>query len=268
MFFLVDAFTEFAFKGNPAGVCLLNEYPSDSELQKIASYYNWSEIAFLKRMNDNTFQIRWFSPKDEAPLCGHATLASAHVLFSNNCVTGNVINFRYNTGRLLATQSENGITLTFPAKPVTKCNHIPFSIKKILGINSYKEILADDHIYVIVLNSKDDVINAIPNFDEIKKIDCRAIAITAYGDEKFDFYSRYFAPRVGIYEDPVCGSMHCRLACYWALVLNKNKFRAYQASARGGILDVELEGDMVKLTSRAITLCEISLPASFCGLLI
>lgn len=257
MFFLVDAFTDVPFKGNPAGVYILEDYPEDQELQKIAAYYDWSEIAFLKRLSDMDFQIRWFSPKDEAPLCGHATLASAHIIFSNNLISGDIINFKYNSGELSALRSFDGITLNFPAKPVVKCDKIPFSIKNIIGINSYKEVVKDDQIYIIVLESKEDVIDAIPNFDEIKKIDCRAIAITSVGDEKFDFYSRYFAPKVGIYEDPVCGSMHCRLACYWSSVLNKNKFLAYQASKRSGEMYVELNGTTVSLTSKAITICEI-----------
>lgn len=257
MFFLVDAFTDVPFKGNPAGVYISDKYLQDYELQKIAAYYNWSEIAFLRKIGNNDFQIRWFSPKDEAPLCGHATLASAHIIFSNNLISGNIINFKYNTGSLSASKSQNGITLTFPAKPVRKCFNPPFSTKNILGVSSYKEIFKDDQIYVIVLESKEDIIKAIPNLDEIKKVDCRAIAITAQGDENFDFYSRYFAPKVGIYEDPVCGSMHCRLACYWANILNKNKFRAYQASKRSGKLYVELNGDKVNLTSSAVTICKI-----------
>lgn len=257
MFFLVDAFTDTPFKGNPAGVCILDDYPSDSELQKIASYYDWSEIAFLKKIGNKDFQIRWFSPKDEAPLCGHATLASAHIIFSNNLIPGDNINFQYTGGKLSAYNTKNGITLNFPAKPVSKCNTIPFSVKNIIGINSFEKVVKDDQIYLIVLKSKEDVINATPNFEEINKIDCRAIAITSIGDEKFDFYSRYFAPRVGIYEDPVCGSMHCRLACYWADILNKNKFYAYQASKRSGKLYVELKNDIVSLTSKAITICKI-----------
>lgn len=258
MFFLVDAFTELPFKGNPAGVCIFKDYPTDNnDLQKVAAYYNWSEIAFLKQIGDKDFQIRWFSPKDEAPLCGHATLASAHIIFSNNLISGDVINFKYNTGELSALKSENGITLNFPAKPVTKCNTIPFSVKNIIGISSYKEIVKDDQIYIIVLKSKEDVINAKPNFEEIKNINCRAVAITSVGDKNFDFYSRYFAPKVGIYEDPVCGSMHCRLACYWSNVLHKTKFHAYQASKRSGTLYVELKNNTVSLTSKAVTICKI-----------
>ena len=257
MFFLVDAFCGVPFKGNPAGVCIVDEYPDDSEMQRIARYYNWSETAFVRKLGGNEFYIRWFSPLDEAPLCGHATLASSHILFSKGLVSGNVINFKYNSGELRAMKNGELITMSFPAKPVQKCSNFPFSVNKVIGIKSYKEVVKDDLIYVIVLNSKEDVINALPDFDEIKKVDCRAIAITAAGDSEFDFYSRYFAPRVGIYEDPVCGSMHCRLACYWNSVLAKTSFNAFQASKRSGTLNVELDGDIVKLSSKACTVCDI-----------
>lgn len=257
MFYLVDAFTDESFRGNPAGVCLVDDYPDDFELQRFAKYYNWSEIAFLKRSGNDSFYIRWFSPLDEAPLCGHATLASAHVLFSKGFVSGNEIHFEYNGGVLEVEKSEEFITMNFPAKPVVKCTSFPFSVSKVIGLKSYKEVFKDDLVYVIVLNSWQDVVNAIPNFDEIKKVDCRAIAITAPGTDGFDFYSRYFAPRVGIYEDPVCGSMHCRLACYWSNVLKKNSFNAFQASSRTGSLKVELEGGRVKLSSKARIICEL-----------
>lgn len=258
MFFLVDAFTEVPFRGNPAGVCVVDEYPDDSEMQRIARYYNWSETAFVKKLGKDKFRIRWFSPLDEAPLCGHATLASAHILFSKGLASGNSISFKYNSGEIEVSENGNLITMNFPAKPVQKCSSFPFSVSKVIGIKSYNEVLKDDLLYVIVLNSKEDVFNATPDFEEIKKVDCRAIAITAPGDSEFDFYSRYFAPKVGIYEDPVCGSMHCRLACYWSSVLGKNSFKAFQASKRTGVLGVDLSGNIVRLSSKACTVCEIS----------
>lgn len=259
MFFLVDAFNAEPFKGNPAGVCILDDYPEDSKLQKIAKYYNWSETAFLRRLGDNEFRIRWFSPLDEAPLCGHATLASAHILFSESLVSSDFINFRYNAGEISVAKSGDDLTMFFPAKHVTKCEDFPFSVSEIINIKNYIEVVKDDLLYIIVLKTKEDVYNAVPNFDAIKKVNCRAIAITAKGDDHFDFYSRYFAPRVGIYEDPVCGSMHCRLACYWKEILNKSKFAAFQASKRSGILGVEITCDdqLVKLSSKARTICKI-----------
>lgn len=257
MFFLVDAFTDIPFKGNPAGVCILDEYPPDFELQKIAKYYNWSEIAFLKRLGTNDFQLRWFSPLDEAPLCGHATLAASHIIFSNKLVPGDFINFQYEDGFLFATKNNHGITINFPAKPVFKCFDFPFSLRDVIGVKDYVEVVKDDLLYLIVLKSKTDVFNVAPDFEAIKKIDARAIAITAKGDSEFDFYSRYFAPKVGIFEDPVCGSMHCRLACYWNSVLKKNSFNAFQASKRSGVLHIELDSDTVKISGKALTICKI-----------
>ena len=144
MFFLVDAFCDVPFKGNPAGVYIVGEYPEDSEMQKIARYYNWSETAFVKKLGENEFYIRWFSPLDEAPLCGHATLASAHILFSKGLVSGNVINFKYNSGELKSTKNGELITMSFPAKPVQKCSSFPFSVNKVVGIKSYKEAVKDE----------------------------------------------------------------------------------------------------------------------------
>lgn len=254
--FLVDAFTNTPFQGNPAGVCVCNEYPSDGEMQRIAYYYHWSEIAFVKPLEGNNFYIRWFSPNDEAPICGHATMAASHILFSQGIVDGNIINYQFNSGRLKAVLQDDFVTMNFPAKPVQKCINLPFSVNKIIGIKSYKEVVKDDLIYIIVLDTKEDVFNIVPNFDEIKKVDCRAIAVTAHGDENYDMYSRYFAPRVGINEDPVCGSMHCRLACYWHAVTGKTVFKAFQASKRTGVLNVEYAGDRVKLSGKAYTVCE------------
>jgi PhzF family phenazine biosynthesis protein len=255
LYYLVDAFTNEPFKGNPAGVCIVDDYPPSFEMQKLSTYHNWSEIAFVKHLTENRFYIRWFSPADEAPLCGHATLAAAHILFSRRMAPLNSIIFEYNSGIIGAVlNSDEFITLSFAVKPVYKCNNPPFSTKAILGIEKYVEILKDDLIYVIVLNSADDIIRAMPNFDAIKEIESRAIAITSAGNGDFDFSSRYFAPRVGIYEDPVCGSMHCRLAYYWKSILGKSKFRAFQASRRTGTLNIEIVEDIVKITGSAVTI--------------
>lgn len=254
--FLVDAFTDVPFKGNPAGVCIVDEYSNDLEMQRMAHYYRWSEIAFVKKLEENNFYIRWFSPNDEAPICGHATMAASHILFSTGIVNGNTINYQFNAGKLQAFLNENIITMNFPARSVTKCTTFPFSVNKVIGTRLYQEVVKDDLIYIIVLNSKDDVINIVPNVDEIKKVDCRAIAVTAPGDENFDMYSRYFFPRSGVDEDPVCGSLHCRLACYWHSITGKTLFKAFQASKRTGILDVEYLGDRVKLSGKACTICE------------
>jgi predicted PhzF superfamily epimerase YddE/YHI9 len=298
-FYLVDAFTDEPFRGNPAGVCIVEEYPRSSSMQKLAAYHDWSEISFVKHLTENKFYIRWFSPMDEAPLCGHATLAAAHILFTNNLTSCNSIFFEYNSGTIMAELNETGsITLSFAIRPVYRCNSLDpppqtplsspllsspllcsvspsnrsdcgscggglipfFSLEQLIGIERCIEVLRDDLIYVVVLNSAEDVARAVPNFEAIKKIDARAVAITGIGSGDFDFSSRYFAPKVGIYEDPVCGSMHCRLAYYWKSVLGKSKFRAYQASRRTGILDIEIIGEVVRITGKAVTICNLKMP--------
>ncbi len=260
MFFLVDAFTSRAFKGNPAGVFIVDEYPANEELLKLSSYYNWSEIAFIKPIKDDTFRIRWFSPKDEAPLCGHATLASTYVLFNSGYAKSNKIQLIYNSGTIDGEIDNSGkVSIYFPLKPVEKCSKPKISTYDLFGIRKSVGCERDDLVYVIELEDPEAVRNAKPNFDLIKQVDCRAIAITARGYE-FDFHSRYFAPRVGIYEDPVCGSMHCRLANYWSKKLGKNAFRGFQESKRTGIVNLEIIGDLVKLSGDAVITCKFKLP--------
>jgi PhzF family phenazine biosynthesis protein len=257
-FYLVDAFADEPFAGNPAGVCILDEYPESCEMQRVASHYGWSEIAFVKRLSHREFQIRWFSPMDEAPLCGHATLAAAHVVFSNGLVDCGSFDFRYAAGSIKIEMLVDGrIWMTFPLKPISPCSDYPFSVTDVVGIDRHVEVWKDDNIYVVVLEGVDSIKKAIPNFEMIEKVDARAIAITAKCSKDFDFCSRYFAPRVGIYEDPVCGSMHCRLAYYWKSVLGKSKFTAYQASKRGGIVYIEvLSESQLKLSGAAKTIRE------------
>jgi PhzF family phenazine biosynthesis protein len=258
VFFLVDAFTSNPFKGNPAGVCVVDAFPCDKLLQDVARYFNWSEIAFVVKLSNSVFQIRWFSPLDEAPLCGHATLAAAHVIFTQNLVSSHDVTFKYNGGEIIARTTCDGlISMSFPTKQVSRCDNAPFNVNDIIGVNRYVEIVNDELLYIIVLQDQRDVLRAVPNFEKIKKVDCRAIAITARCDDQYDFCSRYFAPRVGIFEDPVCGSMHCRLAWYWSAILHKNTFTAYQASKRSGVLYVKLNGDAVEISGTAVMVCKI-----------
>lgn len=264
MFVLVDAFTDTPFAGNPAGVCLLeDEYPSSSKLQEIAAYFNWSEIAFLKKLDDDVFQIRWFSPLDEAPLCGHATLAAAHALFQKGLVNSNKIVFKYNKGYLEAFKDNDScISMKFPIKQVEKTD-LKIDTNKLFGIKKYKQIYRDDLLIIIELESHEDVFSASPNFNEIKKIDCRAICLTSSGFNNYDFVSRYFAPSVGIFEDPVCGSAHCRLSYIWSQKLSKNEMIAYQASKRSGILKLQKNDDHVIISGNAITICELDINNRF-----
>jgi PhzF family phenazine biosynthesis protein len=234
-------------------------------MQRMAAYYNWSEIVFVKPIEKEKFHIRWFSPLDEAPLCGHATLAASHILFSKKFVNDRVIEYSYDSGILRATLNDDqSISMLFPKKPVFKCSEIPFSVSSLFGIDDYIEILKDDLIYIVVMKNSEAVKRAIPNFNLIKEIDARAIAITGRDNNgELDFSSRYFAPKVGIFEDPVCGSMHCRLACYWQTILGKSHFRAYQASQRSGIIDVEVTEENVKLSGKAVIICVIKCPNIF-----
>jgi predicted PhzF superfamily epimerase YddE/YHI9 len=148
--------------------------------------------------------------------------------------------------------------MSFPVKQVSKCNDAPFDTSDIIGIKRYVEVVRDELLYVVVLQDKHAVLEAIPNFEVIKKVNCRAIAITALCDDQYDFCSRYFAPRVGIFEDPVCGSMHCRLAWYWSTILHKDTFTAYQASKRSGVLHIRLIGDTVEISGTAVTVCKVN----------
>ncbi|MDR2464441.1 MAG: PhzF family phenazine biosynthesis protein [Holosporales bacterium] len=244
---LIDAFTNKPFQGNPAGVCLVEEFPDNSLMQKVAFEMNWSETAFLKKISTNKYKIRWFSPEDEAPICAHATLASAHFLFENNYVIGSSVEFLSHAGSLVVTQkhekNESWIIMDFPAINIESCNDANEVdvVKNILN-TSVTQILKDSLIYVAVLASEDDVANCSPDLALLKTLSCRAISITANANQAnantYDFVSRYFAPKVGIPEDPVCGSSYCRLTPFWTKIFNKKFLISRQLSRRGGMLNV------------------------------
>lgn len=252
---LVDAFANAPFKGNPAGVCLLDQFPDTEAMQQMAAELNWSEIAFVKQKSDHHFHIRWFSPRDEAPLCGHATLAASHVLWEQQKVNDGLITFESLGGPLTAEKKGDWITLNFPSRDVVPCP-MPELLIEALGNVMVESIYKDDIVYLVVLSDTESVENLVPNLSLIEKIPCRAIIVTALGAEPYDFVSRYFAPSVGIPEDPVCGSAHCRLAPFWSKILHKDQFLAYQASKRGGILKLDFQGERVTLSGQAVTVCE------------
>lgn len=255
-FWLVDAFTAQPFKGNPAGVCVVDNFFDDNLLQNIASEFNWSETAFAKKLAPSHYHLRWFSPKDECPLCGHATLATAHLLWEKGFCTEDTILFDTLSGPLTTTRGADGwITLNFPTRPIEPCA-LPPLLQEALGSVSIESVLTDGVIYVVVLSDTQDVVNLQPNLSLIEQIPCRAVCVTARGALPYDFVSRYFAPRVGIPEDPVCGSAHCRLVPYWGGVLGKNTMQAYQASRRSGTLKVRYDDERVYLSGQAVTLCE------------
>ncbi|MDP4725198.1 MAG: PhzF family phenazine biosynthesis protein [Alphaproteobacteria bacterium] len=264
-FWLVDAFTDRAFSGNPAGVFIVDDFPDPTLMQAVAAELNWSQTAFVKRLSSQEdfehFHIRWFSPRDEAPICGHATLASAHILWEKNFVKKNKIIFESLAGPLTVTKEENEwITLNFPKKKLVECS-LPSALKQALvtanGEVEITSVMRDDLIYVVTLKNQSDLVALMPNLSLIETLDCRAVSVTTQGREGYDFESRYFAPRVGIPEDPVCGSSHCRLAPLWAERLEKTVLMAYQASKRGGFIKIDVRDDgRVTMSSKAVTVCE------------
>lgn len=253
-FYQVDAFTSEPYKGNPAAVCLLKESKNDSWLQAVASENNLSETAFLTPYGDG-YSLRWFTPKKEVKLCGHATLASAHVLFEEKLLpTNQQAKFFTLSGLLTAEYQANSgfIELDFPATSTFSCEP-PKGLLEALGVKAVFVGRSDDD-YLIELDSEDQVRNAAPDFSRLIQVECRGVIVTALAAGKeYDFVSRFFAPAVGVNEDPVTGSAHCRLTPYWRKRLEKNRFIAYQASSRGGFLHLTGIGDRVKIGGRAVT---------------
>lgn len=244
----VDAFAKRLFGGNPAAVCPLREWLPDSVMQQIANENNLSETAFFVKI-DNGYRLRWFTPEVEVDLCGHATLASAHVLFNHLNHTGSEITFESNSGPLLVRKENNLLLMNFPAtigRPVDP----PVALTKALGIESTTIFKADD--YLVVLEEQRQVEELSPDFITLKKVDTRGIIVTAPGRD-VDFVSRFFAPAVGINEDPVTGSAHTMLAPYWSERLGKKELKARQISKRGGDVYCTVMDDRVEIGGEAVT---------------
>jgi PhzF family phenazine biosynthesis protein len=246
-YFHVDAFTSRVFSGNPAGVCPLDQWIDDATLQHIAAENNLSETAFFVGEKDN-FQLRWFTPKTEIDLCGHATLASAFVLFNYLGVSSDSIAFSTRSGILTVSRKNNLLEMDFPSRPGEPVA-APDGLIKGLGKNVAEVYKSRD--YLAILDNEDEVKTMKPDFQELSKLDCTGIIITAKGKEA-DFVSRFFAPRVGVQEDPVTGSSHCTLISYWAEKLGKKTLTAHQVSRRGGELFCELAHDRVRIAGHAV----------------
>ncbi|HQP08632.1 MAG TPA: PhzF family phenazine biosynthesis protein [Anaerolineaceae bacterium] len=246
----VDAFTSDIFHGNPAAVCLLEKEMPDSWLQAVAAEMNLSETAFLLK-GDEDYQLRWFTPKVEVDLCGHATLASAHVLFSTGrAAAGQEVRFHTRSGILSAVENDGWITLNFPSRPVRTVAE-PEGLKEALGLLPRYIGMGED-LLVEVTNER-LVRECTPDFARLKQIPVRGVILTARADtDGVDFVSRFFGPQVGINEDPVTGSAHTSLAPYWSEKLGKTDFTAWQISARGGVLKVSLLGDRVAISGQAV----------------
>lgn len=250
--FQVDAFTNKPFAGNPAGVVLLTSEKSDDWMRSFAREMNLSETAFLLKVGDG-YSLRWFTPKVEVSLCGHATLASAHVLFSEAKVPGNeTILFSSASGVLEARFEKGWIELDFPAFEVKPVSSTP-QIDQVIGF-SPSDIFESDVNLLVELESFDAVRDYQPDFLKIAQLPYQGLIITCRMDAGFDFASRYFAPRAGIDEDPVTGSAHCSLTPYWAAKLETSEFNAYQASERTGELKVKLDNGRVLIQGQAVTI--------------
>jgi predicted PhzF superfamily epimerase YddE/YHI9 len=238
----VDAFTSQRFSGNPAAVCPLENWLTDTQMQKIAMENNLSETAFFVDEGDY-FGLRWFTPTVEVDLCGHATLATAHVLFNHLNYAGEEIRFKTKRGMLTVRKSGDALLMNFPIDEMAETDP-PDVLFDGLGKRSDKVFRSDD--YMVVLDSENEVADLKPDFRLLSEVDARGIIVTAPGKE-VDFVSRFFGPQSGVDEDPVTGSAHTKLAPYWAKVLGKHKMTARQISERGGELVCELKGDRVEL---------------------
>lgn len=248
----IDAFTNQIFKGNPAAVCPLSHWIDDKILQQIAKENNLAETAYFIQIEENRFHLRWFTPEIEMDLCGHATLASAFVIFEELGLARPQIIFETLSGDLLVTKENDLYVLDFPSRPPTKST-LPKIIEEGLNIQPKEVWKARD--YLLIYESEDDIVNIKPNISVINQIniDPGGIIVSALGKyEDVDFVSRLFTPQASIFEDPVTGSSHCTLVPFWAERLNKNKFRALQISERGGELICELHKDRVKIKGRAV----------------
>jgi PhzF family phenazine biosynthesis protein len=246
----IDAFTDQLFGGNPAAVCILDTWLENELMQKIAEENNLAETAFAVQKGE-TYELRWFTPEIEVDLCGHATLATAFVLFNYYGVAENTIQFYSpRSGELTVKKGANGwMTLDFPTDPIVAIRNIT-ELDNAIGLTP-AQTLKGKTDYVMVYNSQQEVEAISPNFHLLNQLDCRGVIATAPGDE-VDFVSRFFAPKCGIPEDPVTGSAHTSLSPYWSKVLKKTKMTAKQLSKRRGDLVCEYLGDRVKISGKAV----------------
>ena len=249
--FHVDAFTDCPFAGNPAAVCLLPTWKEDRWLQAVAREMNLSETAFLVKRPDH-FDLRWFTPTMEVDLCGHATLASAHILWQEGHANGNEIRFSTRSGILKALRHDDDIELDFPLKP-EEVAEAPPGLLEALGVSA-KYVGKNQFDYLVEVGSEAVLRGMAPDFKRLATVPVRGIIVTSRSaDPKFDFVSRFFAPASGVDEDPVTGSAHCCLADFWRKRLNKSEFVAFQASVRGGVVKVRVVKDRVLLGGRSVT---------------
>jgi predicted PhzF superfamily epimerase YddE/YHI9 len=257
----VDAFTNQPFAGNPAAVCMLPEPRPDEWLRHVAREMNLSATAFLVRRDDE-FDLRWLTPSVEIDLCGHATLASAHVLWEEGHLPrGAQARFHTRSGLLTAERHGEWIELDFPVQRGVPAEPLP-SLLSGLGIAAATAVMKNRLDYLVEVESEAELRAVKPNQTLLRQIPVRGVIVTARSDSpSFDFMSRFFAPASGIDEDPVTGSAHTALGPYWGAKLGKSEMTAYQASARGGIVRLRLAGDRIVLGGQAVTVTRATLVA-------
>ncbi len=261
----IDAFASRVFSGNPAAVCVLEEWLDDSILQSIAQENNLSETAFIvhkergafslsgtRLSSYGSFQLRWFTPVAEVDLCGHATLATGHVILNILEPSKDQVDFSTRSGKLIVSQRDDLLFMDFPAQPPVACE-APDVVLEGLGRDPVEVLKTDD--YFVVFESEAAIRELSPNFYLLNQVDSRGIIATAKGDE-VDFVSRFFAPQLGIPEDPVTGSAHTVLTPYWSTKLGKKNLHAHQLSARGGELFCEDNGDRIVISGRTVKYME------------
>jgi PhzF family phenazine biosynthesis protein len=264
-FFHIDAFADQPFSGNPAVVYPLAKWLPDTVLQAIAMEHNLSETAFFVPA-ESAYELRWFTPTTEVDMCGHATLASAYVLYEELGVQLPELKFYTRSGTLRVSRSDSGLRMDFPSielKPYLGSSDV---LQQALGLSNAPESIWEADDLVVCMNNYEELRMLEPQMNELVKIKTRGIIVTSRASEKgVDFVSRFFGPRVGVNEDPVTGSAHTKLAPFWSKQLNKTRMRAFQASKRGGYLEVECAGDRVIITGKArrFSRGETNLPQSF-----
>ena len=244
----IDAFTSEQFKGNPAAVCPLKEWINDDLMQNIAAENHLSETAFFVKKG-HEYELRWFTPKGEVDLCGHATLASAYVIFTYLDERITKVVFQTKSGRLEVARKGNLLTMIFPSREGEKCD-VPEALIQGLGKKPQEVYLSRD--YMAVFETEEDIRDLVLDMEALRQLDGLGVIVTARGNEA-DFVSRFFAPKLGVNEDPVTGSSHCTLIPYWKRVLGKNDLVALQLSERGGKLFCTDLGEKVKISGEAVT---------------
>jgi PhzF family phenazine biosynthesis protein len=254
----VDAFTERRYAGNPAAVCVLSEPAEERWMQDVASEMNLSETAFARRLPDGAkFNLRWFTPKAEVDLCGHATLATAHILWEDGLLARDEpALFETRSGLLTALRGPDGIELDFPTNPVSEPFSDPSALAELESILGAPVQFAGRSRFdlLVELESEEVVRGLRPDIARLNKFPVRGVIVTARSHSgEYDLVSRFFAPRVGVDEDPVCGSAHCCLGPYWAEKIGRTKLTARQLSCRGGTVKIRVEGQRTVLIGHAVT---------------